>query len=56
VGANELQVLLKSVKVACIGPITAEATKQLGIHADIVARAHTIDDLVEAIENGIRTV
>jgi uroporphyrinogen III methyltransferase/synthase len=56
VGANELQVLLKGVKVACIGPVTAEATKKLGIHADIVARTHTIDDLVEAIESGIRTV
>lgn len=56
VGPNELQVLLKGVKVACIGPVTAEATKKLGIHADIVARTHTIDDLVEAIENDIRTV
>jgi uroporphyrinogen III methyltransferase/synthase len=56
VGANELEVLLKGVKVACIGPVTAEATKKLGIHADIVARTHTIDDLVEAIENDIRTV
>ena len=56
VGANELEVLLKGVKVACIGPVTAEATQKLGIHADIVARTHTIDDLVEAIENDIRTV
>ncbi|MGP8127428.1 MAG: uroporphyrinogen-III synthase [Candidatus Bathyarchaeia archaeon] len=56
VGANELGVLLKGVKVACIGPVTAEATKKLGIHVDIVARSHTIDDLVEAIENDIRTV
>lgn len=56
VGANELEVLLKGVKVACIGPVTAEATKKLGIHVDIVARTHTIDDLVEAIENDIRTV
>jgi uroporphyrinogen III methyltransferase/synthase len=56
VGANELEVLLKGVKVACIGPVTAEATKKLGIHTDIVARSHTIDDLVEAIENDIRTI
>ncbi len=55
-GANELSVLLKGVKVACIGPVTAEATKELGIHVDIVARTHTIDDLVEAIKNEIRTV
>jgi len=56
VGASELQVLLKGVKVACIGPVTAETTKNLGIQTDIVARTHTIDNLVEAIENGIRTV
>ncbi|MGA3108241.1 MAG: uroporphyrinogen-III synthase [Candidatus Bathyarchaeia archaeon] len=56
VGANELTVLLKGVKVACIGPVTAEATKELGIHVDIVARTHTIDNLVEAIKNDIRTV
>jgi uroporphyrinogen III methyltransferase/synthase len=56
VGAKELEVLLKGVKVACIGPVTAEATRKLGIHADIVARTHTIDDLVEAIENDVRTV
>lgn len=56
VGTNELGVLLKGVKVACIGPVTAEATKKLGIHVDVVARAHTIDDLVEAIENDIGTV
>jgi len=56
VGANELTVLLKGVKVACIGPVTAEVTKELGIHVDIVARTHTIDNLVEAIKNDIRTV
>jgi uroporphyrinogen III methyltransferase/synthase len=56
VGANELEALLKKVKVACIGPVTAEATRKLGVHVDIVAKNHTIDDLVEAIENDIRTV
>jgi len=56
VGAKELEVLLKGVKVACIGHVTAEETKKLGIHVDIVARTHTIDDLVEAIENEIRTL
>lgn len=56
VGANELTVLLKGVKVACIGPVTAEATKELGVHVDIVARTHTIDNLVEAIKNEVRTV
>jgi uroporphyrinogen III methyltransferase/synthase len=56
VGANQLIILLQGVKVACIGPITAEAAKELGIHVDIVARTHTIDDLVEAIKNEFRTL
>ena len=55
-GAHPLETLLKSVKVACIGPVTAEATKELGVHVDIVAPSHTINDLVEAIVNEIGTV
>jgi len=51
-----LATLLKGVRVACIGPVTAEATKELGIHVDIVASNHTIDDLVEAIVNEIGNV
>jgi uroporphyrinogen-III synthase len=53
IGVNELPGLLKTVKVACIGPVTAEATRELGIHVDIVAENHTINALVEAIENEI---
>jgi len=44
------------VKVACIGPVTVEATKELGIDVDIVAEIHTIDALVEAIVDEIGTV
>ena len=56
VGSSRLEAILKGVKVACIGSVTADAARQLGIHVDIVARNHTIDDLVEAIVNEIRTV
>jgi len=55
-GAESLEGLLKDVKIACIGPVTAEAARELGIHVDIVARNHTVDDLVEAIVNEIRNV
>jgi uroporphyrinogen III methyltransferase/synthase len=48
--------LLRSVKVACIGPVTAEAAMALGVRVDVVASNHTIDDLVEAIANEIRIV
>jgi uroporphyrinogen III methyltransferase/synthase len=55
-GVGRLEALLKGVKVACIGPVTAEATKALGIHVDIIAPNHTIDDLVEAIVDEIRSL
>ena len=35
--------------VACIGPITAEAAKRLGLQVDVVAEEHTIDGLVDAL-------
>jgi len=54
--ADGLGALLKGVKVACIGPVTADAAKALGVHVSIVASNHTIGDLVEAIVNEIRTV
>ena len=47
---------LNNVKVACIGPITFEAAKEEGIIAHLVADPHTIDALVEAIENEIGTI
>jgi uroporphyrinogen III methyltransferase/synthase len=54
--ADGLGALLKGVKVACIGPVTADAAKALGVHVNMIASNHTIDDLVEAIVNEIRTV
>ena len=41
--------LLRGVKVACIGPVTANTAKELGIHVDTVAHEYTIDGLIEAI-------
>lgn len=55
-GDGELERFLRNVKVACIGPVTAEAATELGIGVDIVAQNHTVDSLVEAIVNEIRTV
>jgi uroporphyrinogen-III synthase len=45
---------LSNVKIACIGPVTAEAARQLGMTVDVVANPHTIDALVEAIASDIR--
>lgn len=55
-GDDELERFLRNVKVACIGPVTAEAAKEMGIVVEIVAQNHTIDSLVEAIVNEVRTV
>jgi uroporphyrinogen III methyltransferase/synthase len=43
--------LLKKVKIACIGPMTAEAVLKAGLTVDIVSREHTIPGLVTAIED-----
>jgi len=48
-GRRDLERFLRKVKVACIGPVTEKAANELGIAVDIVAKAHTIDSLVEAI-------
>jgi uroporphyrinogen-III synthase len=56
VGVDKLKQFLRTVKVACIGPVTVEATKELGIDVNIVAEIHTIDALVEAIVDEVRTV
>ena len=53
---KELDRYLKDCRVACIGPVTLEAAKELGFHVNIVAQTHTIDSLVEAIVNEIRSV
>ena len=36
--------------IACIGPITAQTARELGLHVDIEARTFTIDGLVEAMQ------
>jgi uroporphyrinogen-III synthase len=55
-GPNKLEQFLSTVKVACIGPVTVEATEELGINVDIVSKIHTIDALVEAIVDEIGTI
>lgn len=55
-GSALLKQYTKTVKVACIGPVTVEATKELGIHVDVVAEVHTIDALVEVIVDEIGTI
>ena len=46
---------LNNVQVACIGPVTAEAARAVGMIVNIIARPHTIDALVEAIASERRS-
>jgi uroporphyrinogen III methyltransferase/synthase len=46
--------LLSGVRIACIGPVTAEAARHLGMKVNVIARPHTIDGLIEAIVSDIR--
>ena len=38
-----------NVKIACIGPITAEAAEEYGLKPHVIAEEHTIEGLVEAL-------
>jgi uroporphyrinogen III methyltransferase/synthase len=40
---------LSGATVACIGPITAQTAREMGLESDVVAHEHTIEGLVEAI-------
>ena len=35
--------------VACIGPVTADTARRLGLRVDVVADVHTVDGLVDAL-------
>ena len=45
----ELKRLLKGVKVACIGPVTAKTAKGLGLKVSIMPKKYTIPDFAKAI-------
>jgi uroporphyrinogen III methyltransferase/synthase len=42
--------LLSQIQVVCIGPITAQAARELGLQVDVVADTYTIDGLIEAVQ------
>ena len=44
--------LLAPIKIVCIGPITADTARELGLKVDAVAQHYTIDGLVEALVTG----
>jgi uroporphyrinogen III methyltransferase/synthase len=54
IGRECIPELLRKTKVACIGPITAQAARELGIIPDIEAQEHTMEGLVEALVEGMK--
>jgi len=48
---NNTEELLKGITVACIGPITAETAREMGLKVDITAEKYTIDGLIAALLN-----
>ena len=48
-GVQELQKTLQHTIIGCIGPITAETARELGLQVDVVAGQNTIPALVEAL-------
>ena len=48
-GAEQVADLLSPVAVASIGPVTAEAASQYGIHTTIMPAQYTVPALVDAI-------
>ncbi len=52
---QELHQLLDGVKIAAIGPVTAETVRQNGLNVDIQPDNYTISDMVDAIVEHYRT-
>ena len=48
-GAEQVADLLRNTVVATIGPVTADAARQLGIHVTIQPKTYTVPALVDAI-------
>src|SRR5262245_43236504 len=49
IGEEQAADLLKATVVASIGPVTAEAAQQLGLHTTVMPKRYTIPDLVDAL-------
>ena len=49
-GAKAAREAARNKLIACIGPVTAEAADEAGLHVDVVADVFTTDGLLDALE------
>lgn len=49
VGRENIETINQQVRVACIGPVTADTAQSLGFNVPVLANRYTIDGLLEAI-------
>jgi uroporphyrinogen-III synthase len=49
VTAVKERALFENTLIACIGPVTAEAARQLGLNVAIMAAEHTVDGLIQSL-------
>lgn len=53
-GADATEALAKVV-VACIGPVTTDTARALGLRVDVVAESYTVDGLLGALEDWMQS-
>ena len=46
---HKSEIINQKFKIACIGPITAQAARDLGLRVDVIAKDYTIEGLVNAL-------
>ncbi|SHJ67015.1 uroporphyrinogen-III C-methyltransferase [Desulfofundulus thermosubterraneus] len=51
---HQLSRLLQGITVACIGPVTAQTARELGLPVHVQARRYTIEGLVEAVVEAVQ--
>jgi len=52
---QELQELMRGIKIAAIGPVTGKTIEENGLKVDIQPQTYTIPDLVDAIVKDARS-
>lgn len=52
---NSIKAIPDNLKIACIGPITAETVISMGFKVDIVAKEHTFEGLIKEVEEYEKT-